>query len=104
VLEPEYTRQWAANRKLEYTSLRSLVTNDDLQIEIAAAIGRANERLANPEQVKRYTVLADDWVPGGDELTPTSKLKRRPIAEKYLGEIDAMYSLARQSSAEPGGL
>jgi long-chain acyl-CoA synthetase len=36
--------------------------------------------------------VAGDWLPGGDELTPTMKLKRRPIAEKYSAEIDALYS------------
>jgi len=43
------------------------------------------------EQVKKFTIIAGDWVPGGDELTPTMKLKRRPITEKYAAEIDAMY-------------
>ena len=36
--------------------------------------------------------LSAEWLPGGDELTPTMKLKRRPIAEKYAGEIDALYA------------
>jgi long-chain acyl-CoA synthetase len=36
--------------------------------------------------------VAGDWLPGGEELTPTMKLKRRPIAEKYAAEIDALYS------------
>ena len=37
-------------------------------------------------------LLSAEWLPGGDELTPTMKLKRRPIAEKYAGEIDALYA------------
>jgi long-chain acyl-CoA synthetase len=44
------------------------------------------------EQVKRFRVLAAEWLPGGDELTPTMKLKRRPIAAKYAGEIDGLYA------------
>jgi len=36
-------------------------------------------------------LIAGDWLPGGDELTPTIKLKRKPIAAKYEREIDAMY-------------
>ena len=46
------------------------------------------------EQIKYFTVLGD-WVPGGDELTPTMKLKRKPIAEKYADEIAAMYDKAK---------
>jgi long-subunit acyl-CoA synthetase (AMP-forming) len=60
--------------------------------DIEAAVATANAHLSRPEQVKRYTVLTHDWLPGGDELTPTMKLKRRPIADKYAAEIEAMYS------------
>ena len=54
--------------------------------------GRGNAKLARVEQIKRFTVLPTDWLPGGDELTPTMKLKRKPIAEKYADEIEALYS------------
>ena len=60
--------------------------------QIAAAVAAANERLSRVEQVKSWTLLADEWLPGGDELTPTMKLKRKPIAEKYTEEIEALYS------------
>ncbi|MCK9249904.1 MAG: AMP-dependent synthetase/ligase [Solirubrobacteraceae bacterium] len=60
--------------------------------EIAAAVERANERLARVEQIKRFHVLDEDWVPGGVELTPTMKLKRKPIAEAYAAEIEALYA------------
>jgi long-chain acyl-CoA synthetase len=42
--------------------------------------------------VKRFRVLGVDWEPGGDELTPTMKLKRKPIAAKYAAEIEALYA------------
>ena len=45
----------------------------------------------DPQAVHRQ-ILPTDWEPGGDELTPTMKLKRRPIAEKYSEEIEALYS------------
>jgi long-subunit acyl-CoA synthetase (AMP-forming) len=44
------------------------------------------------EQIKRFALLAGDWIPGGDELTPTMKLKRRAIAAKYATEIERLYS------------
>jgi long-subunit acyl-CoA synthetase (AMP-forming) len=59
---------------------------------IAEQIARGNERLARVEQVKRYTVLEGDWTPGGDELTPTSKLRRKPIERKHAEAIEALYS------------
>jgi long-subunit acyl-CoA synthetase (AMP-forming) len=42
--------------------------------------------------VKRWTLLDEEWLPGGDELTPTMKLKRKPIAQKYAEAIEALYS------------
>ena len=44
-----------------------------------------------PRADQAWTLLSDDWLPGGDELTPTMKLKRRPIMEKFASEIEAMY-------------
>jgi long-subunit acyl-CoA synthetase (AMP-forming) len=60
--------------------------------ELSAALQEANRHLARVEQIKRFRVLPTDWPPGGDELTPTMKLKRRPIAAKYAAEIDALYT------------
>lgn len=55
-------------------------------------VARANERLARVEQIKRFTLLPRDWLADGDELTPTSKLKRRAIAAKHTTEIEGMYA------------
>ena len=55
-------------------------------------VDAANEQLARVEQIKKFTILPSDWEPGGDELTPTMKLKRKPIHEKYADEIEELYS------------
>ncbi len=60
--------------------------------EIERGIAAANEQLARVEQIKRFKVLEEEWQPGGEELTPTMKLKRKPIAAKYAAEIEALYS------------
>jgi long-subunit acyl-CoA synthetase (AMP-forming) len=59
--------------------------------EVASAVQRANDQLSRVEQIKQYRLLADEWLPGGDELTPTMKLKRTPIAEKYAEVIEELY-------------
>ena len=58
---------------------------------MARAVEAANATLSRPEQIKRWTLLSGDWLPGGEELTPTMKLKRRPIMEKFATEIESMY-------------
>ncbi len=67
---------------------------DDPEIArlVQAAVTRGNARLARVEQIKRFRILADEWAPGGDELTPTGKPRRRPIAEKYAAEVEALYA------------
>ena len=59
--------------------------------EVETAVAAANERLSRVEQVKRFHVLEREWVPGGEELTPTMKLRRRPIERRYEAEIEALY-------------
>jgi long-subunit acyl-CoA synthetase (AMP-forming) len=71
--------------------------DDALRAAIEGAVDRANARLSRPEQIKRFRILGSDWSPGGEELTPTLKLKRARIAEKYADKIDALYA----SGAKP---
>ena len=77
----------------ETLAARGLAPGDAaLEEEIAAAVEEANARLSRVEQIKRYEILSGEWAPGGDELTPTMKLKRRPIERKYEAQIEALYS------------
>jgi long-subunit acyl-CoA synthetase (AMP-forming) len=59
---------------------------------VQAGVDQANAHLARVEQIKKFTIIPGDWSPGGDELTPTMKLKRAPIATKYSAEIEMMYA------------
>jgi long-subunit acyl-CoA synthetase (AMP-forming) len=91
-LEPGAVRQFAREHDLAEQSTAALAREPAVIEEVARAVGRANARLARVEQIKRFALLAAEWEPGGDELTPTQKLKRRRISEKYAHEIDAMYA------------
>jgi long-chain acyl-CoA synthetase len=66
-------------------------SQEAIEEEVRRGIEKANEQLARVEQIKKWKVLEEEWEPGGDELTPTMKLKRKPIAEKYADEIEALY-------------
>ena len=92
VLDVDFAPQWAAQHGIEATKFEDLADDPQVRAVVEAAIEQANQHLSRVEQIKKLTVLPGDWLPGGDELTPTMKLKRRPIAAKYAAEIDAMYS------------
>jgi len=92
VLEPEAASTWARERGIGEASLAELAAREELRAELEAAVASANQSLARVEQIKRFGLLGEEWLPGGDELTPTMKLRRRPIAEKYAAEIDALYA------------
>jgi long-chain acyl-CoA synthetase len=66
----------------------------DVETAVTAQVARADERVARAEQIKRFTVVPGEWLPESDELTPTMKLKRGPIAAKYADTIDALYATA----------
>jgi long-subunit acyl-CoA synthetase (AMP-forming) len=60
--------------------------------QVGDAVEQANAKLSRVEQVKRWKLLDEEWLPGGDELTPTMKLKRKSIAAKYATEIETLYA------------
>jgi long-chain acyl-CoA synthetase len=77
----------------ESLAARGLSADDPaVAAEIADAVEAANARLSRVEQIKRFKLLDGEWLPGGEELTPTMKLKRRPIERKYEAEIEALYA------------
>jgi long-chain acyl-CoA synthetase len=92
ILDADFAPAWAAGQGIEPDSLEALAGEDRVRAAVRDAVDEANAKLARVEQVKRFTIVPGDWLPSGDELTPTMKLKRKPIAQKYATEIDAMYS------------
>jgi long-subunit acyl-CoA synthetase (AMP-forming) len=92
VLDSDFAPAWAAQHGIEDASLEALAHNDAMRAAVQEGVDAANSRLARVEQIKKFTIVEGDWLPGGDELTPTMKLKRRPIDAKYAGTIDAMYA------------
>jgi long-chain acyl-CoA synthetase len=91
-LEPDVAAAWATQHGMAGASTAEIAADPRIQAEIAAGVGRANTRLARVEQIKAYRLLDTEWLPGGDEITPTNKLKRKPIEKKYAAEIDLLYS------------
>jgi long-subunit acyl-CoA synthetase (AMP-forming) len=94
VLDPQVAPAWAKAHGIMATSPGELAENPEIVAEVRRALTVANTHIARIEQFKRFTILPTEWTPESEELTPTMKLKRRPIAEKYAVEIEALYSVS----------
>jgi long-subunit acyl-CoA synthetase (AMP-forming) len=92
VLDPDFAPVWAQGEGIADADLESLAAHDAVRKAIAGAVEAANERMARVEQIKKFKILPAEWAPGGEELTPTMKLKRKPIERKYEAEIEALYA------------
>jgi long-chain acyl-CoA synthetase len=91
-LDPDFAPGWAGKRGVEGDSLAELAADENVIAAVQEGVDEANSKLSRVEQIKKFKLLPTDWAPGGDELTPTMKLKRKPIADKYADEIEALYS------------
>lgn len=92
VLDADFAPAWAAQQGIEATSLEALARDERVRAAVQDGVDAANAKLARVEQIKKFELVAGDWLPGGEELTPTMKLKRKPIAAKYDDAIEAMYA------------
>jgi long-chain acyl-CoA synthetase len=91
-LDPDFAPVWAKQNGLDGKSFEELAEEEQVREAVQVAVDEANEKMARVEQIKKFAILPEPWEPGGDELTPTMKLKRKPIDEKYAEEIEALYS------------
>ncbi|MFF7080193.1 AMP-dependent synthetase/ligase [Streptomyces lavendulae] len=96
VLDPELAPAWAAARGIGTASLAELAGHPAVLEETARAVAAANARLNRTEQIKRYRLLAEEWGPQTGELTPSLKLRRRVVREKYGLLIEELYEAPRQ--------
>jgi long-chain acyl-CoA synthetase len=91
VLDPEVSPVWAAANGKAGMSLQELAADPDVLALVQQGVDHINEQFAQVEQIKKFTLLGEEWLPDSDVLTPTSKLKRRGIHARYAEHIESMY-------------
>ncbi len=91
VLDPDSARVWAAARGKGHLSPHDLAVDLEVLTEVQAGVDEANQQFASVEQIKKFHLIGDEWLPDSDVLTPTQKLKRRGIHARYSEHIEAMY-------------
>jgi long-chain acyl-CoA synthetase len=90
-LDPEEIVPWAQKQGIEDTDMASLAQNDKVRALVQEAVDKVNEKVARVEEVKKFTILPHDLTQETGELTPTLKVKRNVVNEKYADELEAMY-------------
>ena len=93
-LDVDVAAAFARAHGIADTSVYALADDPQVRAAIDVGIKEANARLSRVEQIKKYTILPRSWEPGGDEITPTLKLKRKPIAARYADEINTLYGIS----------
>ncbi len=107
-LDWDTVAEWARTHGVPYTGYTSLVTHAEIERLLAREVERANADLARVEQIKAFRILPRELDPEdeGEPITPTRKVKRRLMAERYRDLLESMYSgeEERRIAAELAGL
>jgi long-chain acyl-CoA synthetase len=92
VLDAEIAPVWAKAQGIEFDTLEDLAANPKVVEAVQKGVDEINQQFARVEQIRKFTLLGEEWLPDSDLLTPTQKLKRRGIHAHYADVIEAMYS------------
>jgi long-chain acyl-CoA synthetase len=85
-------RDWAKENNLTLEDNKSIVDNSKIKELINSEIDKLNKDFGKWEQIKKFTLLPAEWTIEGGELTPTMKVKRKIILEKYKVQVAELYA------------
>ncbi|BBZ13441.1 long-chain-fatty-acid--CoA ligase FadD15 [Mycobacterium branderi] len=92
-IDPEAFEGWKQrNSKASGSSVGDLATDPDLVAEVDAAVKQANQSVSHAESIRKFRILPVDFTEDTGELTPTMKVKRKVVAEKFATDIEAIYA------------
>jgi long-chain acyl-CoA synthetase len=90
-LDEEEIVSWAQRRGIGDTSIEALARHPDVTSLIQAELDKANTKYSRTEQVKKFFILDHDFSQETGELTPTLKVKRNVVQDKYAERFNALY-------------
>ncbi len=85
-------KEWCKEHGIEYNGNESIIRNEKVIALIRDTVERYNQNFNQVEQIKKFELLPHEWSVEGGELTPTLKLKRKVILEKYKDAVERIYS------------
>ncbi|MFV0365220.1 MAG: AMP-dependent synthetase/ligase [Mangrovibacterium sp.] len=94
----DYLHDWCSRYKIRYRNNRELIENKDVIERIKQEVRATNETLGQHEQIKRIRLVADEWSSQSGELSPTLKLRRKQVSDKYEEIINEIYALESEEA------
>ncbi|MGE7773684.1 AMP-dependent synthetase/ligase [Chitinophaga sp. NPDC101104] len=88
----ENLRAWTRDQGLEFPSNEAALKDPKVKSMYRDAVNRYNQYFSHIEQIKKFELMPREWTIDGGEMTPTLKLKRRVIQEKYRDSIERLYA------------
>jgi long-chain acyl-CoA synthetase len=89
----EAALNWAQEHKINYTSYNELLQNEEFIALIQSEVDRLMEGFATFERVKKFCLIAESFSQDGGELTPSLKVKRNVVEQKYAAQIEQFYEV-----------
>lgn len=86
-----YLTEWCKNNGVLFQDKAQAVNNPAVIAAFQTEIDKQNKNFVSYKQIKKFELLPDEWTPQTGELTPTMKLKRRVIMERYAKEVEGIY-------------
>ena len=87
----KYFEEWRKEKRLLWTDPTDLIRHPEITNAFTSEIELVNKRLNPTERISRFRLVPDEWSPATGELSPTLKLKRQFISNKYREILDQIY-------------
>lgn len=87
----EFLKSWCASHEIEFTSREEVVKNPALLKRYAQEVNELNKQLGDTEKIKKFELIADEWSQKTGVVTPTLKVKRHIIHERYKDVIESIF-------------
>ena len=94
LIRPDFAflKDWCKSHEIPYTTNEEMILNEEVKKRYDREVKKLNEGLGEVEKVKKYQLIADEWTIANGILTPTLKVKRKVVMERYCDTIDKMFA------------
>ena len=94
LIRPDFAflKDWCKSHQIPYSTNEEMILNEEVKKRYDREVKKLNEGLGEVEKVKKYQLIADEWTIANGILTPTLKVKRKVVMERYCDQIDKLFA------------